>query len=110
GVAAGLAAYQNETHWYFLGVRRQAGKAQLFLERNTGGKIETIADMPIAAGTSLKLKIAGNAGAYSFAYDADGKSWRLLRQDEAGTLLSTDVAGGFVGATLGPYARSETSE
>ena len=110
GVAAGLAAYQNETHWYFLGVRREAGKVQLFLERNTGGNIEAIAGVPIDAGATLKLKIAGNAGAYSFAYDANGKGWRWLRQGDDGTLLSTDVAGGFVGATLGPYARSETSE
>ena len=41
---------------------------------------------------------------------ANGKGWRWLRQGDDGTLLSTDVAGGFVGATLGPYARSETSE
>jgi alpha-N-arabinofuranosidase len=30
-----------------------------------------------------------------------------LRENEDGTILSTDVAGGFVGATLGPFARLE---
>ena len=32
---------------------------------------------------------------------------RTLRENEDGTMLSTDVAGGFVGAVLGPYARAE---
>ncbi len=110
GVAAGIAAFQNEAHWYFLGVRRTAGgKAQLFLEKSAGKPAETIATATLAAGKTLKLKIAGNEGAYSFGYD-DGDGWRWLRQGEDGTILSTDVAGGFVGATLGPYARSEESE
>jgi alpha-N-arabinofuranosidase len=56
------------------------------------------------------LKITGNGGAYSFGYAADGKGWRWLVQNDDGTILSTDVAGGFVGATLGPYARIEASE
>lgn len=107
GTAAGIAAFQNETHWYFLGVRRSGGKAQLFLEKRAGKAVETIASAPIEPGASLKLKIAGNGGAYSFAYDADGRGWQWLLQDADGSLLSTDVAGGFVGATLGPYARDE---
>ena len=36
GTAAGLAAYQSESHWYFFGARRVAGGLQLFLERSAG--------------------------------------------------------------------------
>jgi xylan 1,4-beta-xylosidase len=36
-----------------------------------------------------------------------GEPARLFRANEDGTLLSTDVAGGFVGATVGPFARRE---
>ena len=34
GSAAGLAAFQNEQHWYFLGVRRIGDELQVFLEKN----------------------------------------------------------------------------
>jgi alpha-N-arabinofuranosidase len=57
--------------------------------------------------TPLTLKIRGESAAYSFLYATDGKPWQTLRDNDDGTILSTDVAGGFVGATLGPYARRE---
>jgi alpha-N-arabinofuranosidase len=108
GTEAGIAAFQNESHWYFLGVRRTGGGTQLFLQKDSGGNPQTIASMAITPGNELKLRIEGKDGAYSFGYDADGKGWRWLRQDEDGTMLSTDVAGGFVGVVLGPYARDTT--
>ena len=40
-------------------------------------------------------------------YDADGKGWRALKEHVDGSILSTAVAGGFIGATVGPFARSE---
>lgn len=109
GTAAGIAAFQNETHWYFLGVRRSDdGRAEAFLEKRAGDSTQTVARAPLAAdAATLKLKIEGDAGAYAFGYDADGQGWRWLRRDEDGTLLSTTVAGGFVGTMLGPYARAE---
>jgi xylan 1,4-beta-xylosidase len=109
-VAAGLAAFQGEKYWYFLGVRQTADGAELFLEKSSGKTHATVAKARIETATTLKLKISGNGGAYSFGYDADGKGWRWLVQNDDGTILSTDVASGFVGATLGPYARIEASE
>jgi alpha-N-arabinofuranosidase len=108
GTDAGIAAFQNENHWYFLGVRRTGEGTQLFLQKDSGADPQTIASMVIAPGNELKLRIEGKDGAYSFGYDADGKGWRWLRQDQDGTMLSTDVAGGFVGVVLGPYARDTT--
>jgi alpha-N-arabinofuranosidase len=79
---------------------------ELFLQKNNGGTVRTVATTTLAKPpTSLQLKIAGDDGAYSFAYEA-GNGWTWLRQDEDGTVLSTDVAGGFVGAMVGPYARA----
>jgi alpha-N-arabinofuranosidase len=109
GVAAGLAAFQDERHWYFLGVRRRAGRMEVFLEKDGGDAPSTIAKTALTPAARLRLKIAAERGAYSFSYDADGKGWRSLRRNDDGTILSTDVAGGFVGATLGPYARVETA-
>ncbi len=105
GIAAGIAAFQGEKYWYFLGVRRSGGHAELFLEKSGGREAQTIATMRIEPGAQLKLKIAGEGGKYSFAFDLDGKGWQWLRRNDDGTILSTEVAGGFVGAVVGPYAR-----
>jgi xylan 1,4-beta-xylosidase len=115
GIAAGLAAFQNEQHWYFLGVRRKREGAELFLEKSSGHGVAIIATTLIAANVTppnaqLKLQIAANNGAYSFAFDTDGKGWQRLRENDDGTILSTDVAGGFVGAVVGPYAHVERDE
>lgn len=104
GTEAGIAAFQNETHWYFLGVRRKGKGVELFLEKNSSEGRRIVATSTLPASDSLKLKIAGAGADYSFGFDA-GQGWRWLKQGEDGTLLSTDVAGGFIGAVIGPHAR-----
>jgi len=110
GVAAGLAAFQSEQYWYFLGVRSLgADRVAIFLEvRDGGGTPRTLATREVTASTSLRLKIAGDEGRYAFAFDTDDAGvWQTLAGDVDGTVLSTDRAGGFVGALLGPFARDE---
>ena len=132
GVAAGIAAFQNEKFWYFLGARQTASGTEVFLERQKGGEAETLARKTIAVQTppvqgatgaaktsgtgavsastpALRLRMSADGAAYSFLYDPDGKGWRPLRRNEDGTILSTTAAGGFVGVVLGPYARAEVS-
>ncbi|MGH8061833.1 MAG: glycoside hydrolase family 43 protein [Pseudoxanthomonas sp.] len=106
GTEAGIAAFQNETHWYFLGVRRaKQGGQELFLERSSGfGKrIVSIALIPEVE--LLQLRITGDGGDYGFGFNT-GSGWQWLKQNEDGTVLSTDVAGGFIGVVLGPHART----
>ncbi len=110
GVAAGLAAFQSEAYWYFLGVRRLAGdRIAVFLDARDGsGATRTLATREIAVTHALRLKIEGDEGDYGFAFDAgDGRGWQRLADRVDGTVLSTDRAGGFVGALLGPFARDE---
>jgi beta-glucosidase len=108
GTAAGLAAFQNETHWYFLGTRRAGTAVEIFLEKKNGERLETVATTTLAAAMALDLKISANARAYSFFYQApQNGGWRALEENDDGSILSTDVAGGFVGAVVGPYAREE---
>ena len=110
GVAAGLAAFQSEAYWYFLGVRRLPGdRVAVFLEgRDGSGTTRTLATREVDATDALRLKIEGDEGDYGFAYDAgDGRGWQTLASQVDGTVLSTDRAGGFVGALLGPFARDE---
>ena len=105
-VAAGLAAFQNEKFWYFLGTRRTATGAEIFLERQKGGDVETLARTAVSE-PPQRLRLSANGRAYTFSYDLDGKGWQTLRGNEDGTVLSTATAGGFVGVVLGPYARAE---
>jgi len=105
GTEAGIAAFQNETHWYFLGVRHDKhGGQELFLERSSSAGKQVVATATLPETDRLQLKIEGNAGDYRFGFNT-GNGWQWLKQNEDGTVLSTDVAGGFIGAVLGPHAR-----
>jgi xylan 1,4-beta-xylosidase len=106
GVAAGLAAYQNEDYWYFLGARRVGAGLQLFLERNAGQGAQIVTGTTIAVPKQLKLRVSADGARYSFFYDA-GAGWTALRENDDGSILSTEVAAGFVGTVLGPFARQE---
>jgi alpha-N-arabinofuranosidase len=106
-VAAGLVAFQNENFWYFFGARRSTSGIELFLDRRNGHETTTVATARLPTDAPLQLKIDAQGAAYSFWYATAGDNWQTLRANEDGTLLSTDVAGGFVGAMVGVYARSE---
>lgn len=115
GVAAGMAAFQNENHWYFLGVRRYpvagdrpTSRLELFLEKRAGKETEAITSIRLDDGPSrIKLEIVVRGRDDSFYFDQDGSGWKPLQEHADGSILSTEVAGGFVGAMVGPYARAE---
>jgi alpha-N-arabinofuranosidase len=106
GVAAGLAAYQNHDHWYFLGARRTATGLDVFLERRAGQALRIAALETIEMPDALQLRIRADGQHYSFDYDA-GLGWRTIKENDDGSILSTNTAGGFVGTVLGPFARQE---
>lgn len=105
GIEAGIAAFQNERYWITLGLRANGERGELVLERSRDGKRDVIARQSIPRSDTVQLTIVGDGGRYDFGVDA-GQGVQWLRQGEDGSLLSTDVAGGFVGASLGPYARA----
>ncbi|HKB90272.1 MAG TPA: glycoside hydrolase family 43 protein [Opitutaceae bacterium] len=106
--SAGMVAFQNETHHFFLGVKNRGGRMEVFLECANGGEptIVATAEVPLAEATIL-LKIEAHGRQYSFSYAVDPNHWKVLKSDADGTILSTQVAGGFVGTYLGLYARTE---
>ena len=110
GVAAGLAAFQNENYYFFLAVRRHEGSTEIFLERAAGGKPQTVASATLTEPVprQIVLRIAGAGKAYSFYYAAQPGVWATLKENEDGSILSTAVAGGFVGAMLGLHARIDS--
>jgi xylan 1,4-beta-xylosidase len=107
GVAAGLAAFQNENYWYFFGVRHTDTGPQLFLEKKGGQTTAAVGQMALKPRNAIKLRISAEGGRYSFFYDEDRGGWKPFRENDDGSILSTDVAGGFVGSVVGPYARAE---
>ncbi|MCM8730612.1 glycoside hydrolase family 43 protein [Hephaestia sp. GCM10023244] len=110
GDRAGLAAFQNDDYWLFLGIEQVAGKAMIRLDRRADeedpamGVMVAAAPLEGTAGAPIELRITARGGRYDFAYATRPGAWRILARDVDGTILSTQIAGGFVGTMLGIYA------
>lgn len=106
---AGLVAFQNETHYMLIGKRlNKHGETEVFLEVTSSTlnnkKPNCIAQAVIPKDKDLFLKIDGNKGRYSFYYKiSETEEWQLLAKDIDATLLSTEIAKGFVGTYLAMY-------
>lgn len=111
GRSAGLVAFQDETHHFYLGVRRAAGAVFVFLEkvasREKDARPEIVSLRRVAGASRLDLKVEGDGGRYSFFFAEAPGAWKRIGGEQDGTVLSTAVAGGFVGAHVGLHARLE---
>ena len=107
GISAGLVAFQNETHHYYLGVRRKGDGIEVFLEQLNGKAPETIASAALPLIGRIELRLTGGDMVCGFAYATVPGQWQTLVSDADATILSTQAAGGFVGATVGVHARIE---
>jgi xylan 1,4-beta-xylosidase len=108
---AGLIAFHNDEHYYLLAVTLVDAKRTVQLFERAGrqqsnGTPAVIASAPLtsAPGAPVYLKIQARGGRYDFYYAARPNEWTLLKGDADGTVLSTKVAGGFVGTLFGLYA------
>ena len=100
--AAGLLLYKDERHQYFLKVCLLDGEPTVALDR-TGVTLVSKA-LPDKFST-LDLCIASDDGiTFRFGYAVDGREMRTLVANIDASYLSTTVAGGFTGTTVGPYA------
>lgn len=118
---AGLVAFQNEDHYYAIGKTRSASGIEVVQLRKGVKKDTDSTDAVVVLAEKtlsekerekpLSLKVAFNGGDYAFYYSTEGEAdWKLLQGGVDGTHLSTRVAGGFVGVTLGMYATSQGRE
>lgn len=116
---AGLAAFQNEGHYYAINVKIESGHlVEISLEQPTGGrgfgfgrrgggappKILATEKLPDNL-TSIRLEIEGAGPVTKCFYQVGGGARAQLGQDLQSSFLSTDTAGGFQGVTLGMFAR-----
>lgn len=104
---AGIVAFQNDEHWYFLGLGREKGRRVVRLRGRADAKDPAagviLASAPVDRDT-LELRITARGRAYDFAWSKDGRHWRALASGADETVLSTKRAGGFVGSVFGLYA------
>lgn len=108
-LSAGLVALQNEQFYYYFALQKQANHYRLFLHQVKGGQSVVLAEtsLPLSTEKSLMLYVAGNKDRISFSYQWPNAPETLFFADADATLLSTDIAGGFVGTMLGLYGQKE---
>jgi xylan 1,4-beta-xylosidase len=109
GTLGGLAVYQSENAYLVLGVsRKAAGDLSIGIEQMNRGNRRVRQTTSLGsdqAGNQLTLGVRENAGLMDLWFlDASG-SRNYLVQSMDSTFLTTAVAGGFVGSTIGLHAR-----
>jgi alpha-N-arabinofuranosidase len=106
---AGLLLFQNETHFYYLCQSFKDGRQVVQLLKSTTDslKMETVSEVSINDPKgALQLSIEANGDKYNFSYSLDGKTKQSIAAGIDARYLSTKIAGGFVGCTVGPYGTS----
>ncbi len=103
---AGLLIFQNEDHFYFLSKSVAKGKnvIQLHASKPKTKTTNLIEQVSIPNAEKIYLKIEAKGKYYSFYYALKPNEWQLLKANVDAKLLSTNVAGGFVGSLYAMYA------
>ncbi|MDL4840280.1 glycoside hydrolase family 43 protein [Aquibacillus rhizosphaerae] len=101
---AGVVLLQNNDFQFRMEHVLEGQKNKIQLIRREQGKDEKIAAEVIDK-DRLYLKVEAYGQKYSFFYRTE-TDWKELALNVDGTILSTDIAGGFVGAYIGLYASS----
>ncbi|WP_347231076.1 hypothetical protein [Paenibacillus sp. DMB5] len=110
GEAAGLVLLQNENYHFRYELGLDAGEQVLRLIERRGGSEQLLASKPYA-GNKVQFKVQAKGQEYSFYYrTSEADKWTALYEKADGTVLSTDLAGGFTGAYIGMYASSQGAE
>ena len=110
GDKAGLVAFQNESRYYFVGVTRTANGNVVQVEKYSASRrpaeAVVLASVPVrlSATAPIYLKIEARGAEYDFYYAQQPDNWILLKSSADGIMLSTKVAGGFIGTYFGMYA------
>ncbi|ENH96503.1 arabinofuranosidase [Gracilibacillus halophilus YIM-C55.5] len=99
---AGLVLLQNHEYQFRMEVLLEGEKTYIQLVRREAGVDERMAKNEIDS-DNVYLKVEAEGQAYSFAYATKAWDWQVLADRVDGTILSTDQAGGFVGAYIGLY-------
>lgn len=107
---AGLACIQSNRYNYVFGVTRLDKKDYIVLQRTADGKSSIVASRPLDFNGEITLRVTADADKYRFSYSLDGGGhYTDLGSPQSDDILSTDVAGGFVGNMLGLYSTTNNT-
>lgn len=118
GEEAGLVLYQSERFNYMLVVALKGKQKVLRLIKNEGdrggantgdvnkttSKATVIAEEEIDAKFPVNLRVIARGDKLQFFHYEAQKMFRQIGPDLSGSILTTDVAGGFTGNLIGLYA------
>ncbi len=111
GDRAGLVAFADEAHHYFIGLEQRPGGPQLVVRQRAQSTAPAegalLASTPYAGspGGPIYLKISAKGPLYDFSYRLPGQPWKSLMSKADGRILATEYDGLlFTGTVIGPYA------
>jgi alpha-N-arabinofuranosidase len=103
---AGLVLLQsNDYHFRFVVAGTEQGGSIARLIKREAGQDACLAEQPIGEGR-VYLKVEAYGQDYNFCVGTAPEAWQPVAEAVDGRILSTPVAGGFVGAYIGMYAGS----
>jgi xylan 1,4-beta-xylosidase len=107
---AGFIVFQNEFHFYYICKSANAkgeNVIQLFKGNPESKLMSLLAEKEIKMnGDRILFKVNAMNDQYDFQYALTTGKWEKLGGSQDGKFLSTETAGGFVGALFGIYATS----
>ena len=103
---AGLIAFQNDRHFYYVCKSIQDGNKVIQLFKSNGNNMQEIAVKKLQENNSITFKIESQGSYYNFLYSLNNKGWVILKDKVDARFLSTKEAGGFVGTIYGMYTTS----
>lgn len=105
--SAGMLLYKDEKHYYFLALSRSEAGYEISLLQSSIPTDVVLASQSLAKeGNWVDLKIVSTGTHYNFYYATTVGEWKLLAKNIDANFLSTALAGGFTGTTIGLYATS----
>jgi xylan 1,4-beta-xylosidase len=103
GGSAGIALFQSEDYQYRLELTAAGGARKLRLVAASGGPDRIVAERPYAE-RRIILAAEARGQELSFRFGPAPGALELLASGVDGRILSSEVAGGFVGTTVGMFA------
>lgn len=107
--AAGIICFQNEKFNYRLQLTLKGKIIMLQLIKAAGGEDEILAEEVMTGGRKevpIVLRVVAEHQKLRFEYGPDERNMYVLTDNIDASILSTEVAGGFVGTVVGMFAVS----
>lgn len=105
-IQAGMVAFQSELAYYFIYVEKLDSRLSITVEMNSSEEKQELIRLPVSTDSdTLMLSIDADGDKLAFYYRIPGHQRQLLVDGIDARVLSTQRAGGFVGAYVGMHAR-----